>query len=169
MWNDAHAGEDVIPALEKTMADLQTDYLDLYLIHWPVAIKKNIPWVRSAEDLISLEELPLSETWQAMKEVADKGMVRHIGVSNFSKNKLESLITETSIKPEVNQVESHPYLQQRDLLTFCKSHHIHITAYSPLGSGDRPQALETDNESKLLDNPTVKSIADVRGLSRHRY
>ena len=149
----------MIPALEKTLSDLQLEYLDLYLIHWPVALKKNVGFPQSAEDFLTPEEAPISETWKGMEECVDKGLTRHIGVSNFGIKRLKALLDTAVHPPEMNQVESHPYLQQQEgLLEFCRAHSIHLTAYSPLGSPDRPEALKAANEPSLLENPVIKEL-----------
>ncbi len=166
LWNDVHASEDVQPALEKTLSDLQLDYLDLYLIHWPVALKKGVFIPKSAQDLIGLDVLTISETWEAMEGLVDKGLCRHIGVSNFSVNKLKVLLNGARLKPEMNQIELHPYLQQPAMLEFCNKNGVHITAYSPLGSPDRPAGLKAENEPVLLEDPTIEMIAERRGVTQ---
>jgi alcohol dehydrogenase (NADP+) len=165
LWNDSHKKDDVIPALKQTLKDLQLDYLDLYLMHWPVAFKKGVGFPEKDEDYLSLEEAPLSETWEAMMEAKNLGLVKHIGVSNFSSKKLKQLMSEVSEKPEMNQVELHPYLQQKDLLEFCKKEGVHLTAYSPLGSGDRAEAMKAANEPSLLENESIKEIAKNHNVS----
>ncbi len=165
LWNTEHLKGDVIPALERTLSDLQLAYLDLYLIHWPVALKQGVGFPQSAEDFLSPQEAPISETWNAMVECVDKGLTRHIGVSNFGIKRLEALLETAVHPPEMNQVESHPYLQQQELLAFCRSHGIHITAYSPLGSPDRPEGLKAANEPSLLNNPIIKDVARQKGCS----
>ncbi|MGY5847536.1 aldo/keto reductase [Salegentibacter sp. HM20] len=165
LWNDSHKKEDVIPALKQSLKDLQLDYLDLYLMHWPVAFKKGVGFPEKDEDYLSLEEVPLSETWEAMLEAKKLGLVKHIGVSNFSSKKLKQLMSEVAEKPEMNQVELHPYLQQKDLLDFCKKEGIHLTAYSPLGSGDRAEEMKAKNEPSLLENETIKEIAENHNVS----
>ncbi|MCM4158009.1 aldo/keto reductase [Gramella sp. AN32] len=165
LWNNAHLKDDVIPALKETLKDLKLDYLDLYLIHWPVAFKPDAKNPKGADDFLSLEEAPIIETWEALIEAKKQGLVRHIGVSNFSKEKLKDLISKTDEIPEMNQVELHPYLQQNELLEFCSKHGIHLTAYSPLGSGDRPDGMKADDEPSLLENPVIKKIAKKHGAS----
>jgi len=89
------------------------------------------------------------------------GLVRHLGVSNFSAKKIRELLPHCRLKPEVNQVELHPLLQQRDLVAYCASQGIHVTAYSPLGSGDRPAFVKAPDAPILLDNPIIRSIAET--------
>ncbi len=165
LWCNMHAKEDVIIALNKTLSDLQLEYLDLYLIHWPVAQKKEIPFVSKGEDFISLEELPNELTWQGMEKAVELGLTKHIGVSNFGPKALQDLIASAKIKPEMNQVESHPYFQQEDMLSFCKEHGIHVTAYSPLGSSDRPDKFKTENEPRLLQDPVIFEIAASKNVT----
>ena len=160
LWNTAHKADDVIPALKQTLMDLQLDYLDLYLIHWPVALRPDLEgFPENNEDFLSLDEVPIIETWNAMIEAKKQGLVKHLGVSNFSISKLQDLLDKTDNPPEMNQVELHPYLHQDELLSFCHKNNIHLTAYSPLGSGDRSDQMKADDEPSLLDNDTIKEIA----------
>ena len=164
LWNNAHAREEVPFALKNTLADLRLDYLDLYLIHWPVATRPDVIFPRKADDFFSLTEMPLNETWAGMEDCVESGLAKHIGVSNFSIKKIEAL-NNAKIRPEVNQIELHPYLQQEEMLNYCKKHNIYLTAYSPLGSGDRPEAMKAANEPSLLENSTVVNIAQAHGCN----
>ncbi len=165
LWNTAHAQAAVLPALQKTLAELQLEYLDLYLVHWPVAVRPGVQMVRSPADLVSLEELPLHETWRGMEAIADAGLARHIGVSNHSVKKLRSLLSGARRRPEVNQVELHPYLQQPALFDFCETANIHLTGYSPLGAGGRPQRCRQSDDPVLLLEPQVAAIAKRHGAT----
>ena len=164
LWCDCFAPEDVQPACQKTLSDLQLDYLDLYLLHWPFPIKKGHS-IRSVDDFVVPAEQPLSTTWAVMESLAEHGLCRHIGVSNFSIKKLQGLMDGARIKPEVNQVEMHPYLQQPELVQFCQQHQIQVTGYSPLGSMDRPAGLKSKDEIPLLEDPTINSIAAKHNAS----
>lgn len=165
LWNNAHAKDQVQPALEKTLADLCLDYLDLYLIHWPVALKPGVIYPEKASELIALSDLPVSETWEGMEACVSKGLTRHIGVSNFSVKKLKALMDVAGIKPEMNQIELHPFLQQIDMLTYCRENHIFLTAYSPLGSADRAAHLKSREEKSLLGDPAIVKLARKKGCT----
>ena len=154
-----------MPALKKTLTDLQLDYLDLYLMHWPVALKPGLGFPEKAEDYLSLEEVPLIETWQALEKCLDQELVKHIGVSNFSEKKISDLKGQATHPPEMNQVEMHPLLQQKELLAYCQRENVHITAYSPLGSGDRPERLKKEDDIDLLNEETITQIAQKHSCS----
>ena len=165
LWNNSHKSDEVKPALQKTLSDLGLDYLDLYLVHWPVAFKNETTYPETQDGYLSLDEVPIEETWKAMQKEQSEGLAKHIGTSNFSKVKLQKLIDLDGQSPEMNQVELHPYLQQQDLIDFCHQNNIHVTAYSPLGSMDRPEGMKKEGEPIPLENTSIKSIAAKRNAS----
>ena len=165
LWNNAHAKKHVQPALERTLKDLQLDYLDLYLIHWPVNFQPNIMFPKKPEEFVAPDAIPIIETWQAMEKMVKKGLCRFIGVCNFNISRLDSLRRQAKIHPVMNQIELHPYLQQSKMVDYCKEHDVLLTAYSPLGSADRPAALKKDNEPSLLNHPIILKIAEERSIT----
>eukprot|EP00727_Mastigamoeba_balamuthi_P007402 m51a1_g3282 putative alcohol dehydrogenase (323) ;mRNA; r:257606-258683 len=160
LWNDSHSARDVRAACLRSLEALGLEYLDLYLMHWPYALKKGHQTPIEPYDMLSV---PVAETWHAMEALVDEGLVRNIGVANFSVRNLSALLLEASVPVAVNQVELHPYLPQRELVDFCYTHGVHVTGYSSLGSGDRPHKRPGDVE--LLDDPTVSGIARMRGVT----
>jgi diketogulonate reductase-like aldo/keto reductase len=116
LWNDDQRGKRTQAAFEESLRRLETEYVDLYLIHWPV-------------------KGCFQETWQVMEKIYQSGRAKAIGVSNFLVHHLEDILRGSQIVPSVNQVEFHPFLVQRDLLSFCQSHKIQVEAWSPLMQG----------------------------------
>ena len=165
LWCDRHAKKHVVPALEETLRDLGLERLDLFLVHWPVALKKGRQMPERAKDMIALEKLPLEETWEGMEAAHDEGLARTIGVSNVSSKKLRALHAAARVKPAMNQVELHPYLAQNELLDTCRELGVAVTAYSPLGSPDRPDSLRAADERRVLDDPIVAEVAQGVGAS----
>lgn len=151
LWNDSHLPQDVKPAIEQTLKDLQLDYLDLYLMHWPVAQTKGTAMPKNDADWIPLSEAPLAETWSAMEELYHFGLSKSIGVSNFNQENLANIISNGNIIPAVNQIECHPLLSQTDIIAYCRKYNIATTAYSPLGA--------ERSDGSLLNNPRIVQIA----------
>jgi len=161
LWNCDHDPKDVLPGIERTLKALQLDYLDLYLMHWPVAQKHSVGYgiPDTADGFIPLSEMPVLDTWHAMEDLHAKGLSNTLGVSNFSIKKLEALYPKANIKPAVNQVECHPYLAQQDLKAVCENLNMFITAYSPLGSNMTPEANRNAPKTSLIKNPIIEKIA----------
>ena len=169
LWNTYHHPNHVRPALERTLRDLQVDYLDLYLIHFPITLKHvsietRYPpgWIfdpSAPHPRMETDSVPIAETWGAMEEIHKAGLVRHIGVSNFGCSLIRDLLSTATIRPTVLQVESHPYLSQEKLLRYCRQEQIAYTAFSPLGAGSYiPLGMATEADSVLNEN-LVRDIA----------
>ncbi len=175
LWNTYHDPKHVRGAVERSLRDLQVDYLDLYLIHFPITLKyipieERYPpgWFgdpATAHPKMETASVPIADTWGAMEELHRAGLVRHIGVSNFGTSLIRDLLAYASIRPSVLQVESHPYLTQEKLLQYCRQEQIAYTAFSPLGAGSYvPLGMATDDES-VLRQAIIGQIAQSHGKS----
>lgn len=152
LWNDCHEAHRVREACEQTLADLNVDYLDLYLIHFPVSF---IHGVKEATLTSHMAQVALEETWSEMEKLKDAGLVKHIGVSNFSIDDIRRIQRCARIQPEVNQFECHPRFSCKELIAFCHSHDIAVTAHSSLGSPDN----NMHSHEPLMQNSMVLDIA----------
>lgn len=165
LWNDHHAPEHVRPGLERSLALLGLDHVDLYLVHWPVAHRYGVVRPQRADEYLSLEQMPLENTWEAMAALPGTGLTRHVGVSNFSASKIARLIDAVGVVPAVDQIELHPLHQQNELLAFLHDRGIVATAYAPLGSRGRPESMRASDEPDLLEHSAVVALARAKGAT----
>lgn len=169
LWNTYHAAEHVRPAVERSLTDLNLDYLDLYLIHFPIATKfvpfeDRYPpeWFFDPDaqsPKIEPVAIPTSETWRAMEELVEAGLVKNIGVCNFNCQLLRDLLSYARIRPSVLQIESHPQLTQEKLIRFCQQEGIAVTAFSPLGAESYYALSMADESESVLNQSVVREIA----------
>lgn len=158
LWNTFHRQDLVEPAIKQSLKDLKLEYLDLYLIHWPMAYKEGDDLQPKNKDgTFAMSDVDYLETWKGMEAVMCKGLTKNIGVSNFNSEQIDRLLKNCTIKPVMNQIECHPYLVQKQLSKFCAERGILVTGYSPLGSPDRPWAKP--EEPNLMDDPKLCEIA----------
>ena len=175
LWNTYHRPENVRPALERTLSDLQLDELDLYHIHFPIPLAY-IPFEQryppgwffdpdAAAPSMKPDSVPYADVWGAMEELVDAGLVKRIGVCNLGTSQIRDLLSYARIKPSVLQVELHPYLTQKSLVRFAQESGIAVTGFSPLGAMSyQPLGMAGDDES-VLDTEVVRDIAATHDRS----
>ena len=170
LWNTYHRREHVRPACEKTLADLGLDYLDLYLVHFPIAlryvpIEERYPpeWFydpTAPEPKMEVDRVPLAETWAGMEDLVRDGLVRQIGVCNYTSGLLHDLMAYAEIAPAMLQIESHPFLTQEALIRLAHDYDIAVTAFSPLGALSYVSLdMATDADTVLTAEPVVAAAA----------
>lgn len=173
LWNTYHEPQHVRAACEKSLSDLGLDELDLYLVHFPVTlayipIEERYPpgWLydpESASPAMKHIDVPYADTWGAMEELVEAGLVKNIGVCNLSTSLLRDVLAGCRIRPSVQQVEMHPYLTQQNLLRYCQEQEIAVTAFSPFGASSYvPLDMAGANES-VLDDAVVQDIGAAHG------
>ncbi|MFW5980549.1 MAG: aldo/keto reductase [Halanaerobiaceae bacterium] len=162
LWNDSHGKGNVIPACKESLKDLQLDYLDLYLVHWPFP-NHHDPGVdqdwRDPEAEPYIHEKYM-ETWRQMEKLKQKGLVKHIGTSNMTIPKLELVLRDADIKPACNEMELHPHFQQPELFNYCEENDIIPIGFSPIGSPNRPERDKTPGDTVDIEDPVIVEIAE---------
>ncbi|XP_026483672.2 aldo-keto reductase AKR2E4-like [Vanessa tameamea] len=152
LWNDKHARQDVVPSLRESLAKLNLEYVDLYLVHWPISTYSNN----------TVNEIDYIETWQGMIEAKKLGLARSIGVCNFNIQQLERLINSSDVTPAVLQVEVNLNLQQEKLRQFAREHGIAVMGYTPFGSLF-PSKATSQSPPPRVDDPELVKLADRYG------
>ncbi|CAH1392219.1 unnamed protein product [Nezara viridula] len=158
LWNTDHKKELVVPALKRSLELLNLEYVDLYLVHWPLALKEGLglfPKDENGKTLFS--DASYTDTWKGMEDCVKLGLAKSIGLSNFNHKQIQKILDIAEIKPVNNQFECHPYLNQSKLIEFCFKHNITVTAFGPLGSPYRPLR---PGATVLLEDPVLKNVSE---------
>jgi len=166
LWNDKHGEKDVISSCRQSLADLRLDYLDLYLVHWPFP-NYHPPGcdVNSrSKDAKAYIHAEFMKTWRKMEELADLGLVRHIGTSNMTVPKLRHLMRDARIKPAVNEMELHPHFQQPELFALVRASGMVPVGYCPIGSPGRPERDRAPEDTVPTQDPLIVKIAHRHGV-----
>ena len=164
VWNDQH--DRVIESCKQTLADLQLDYLDLYLVHWPF---RNYHAPGCDGDARNPDSHPYDhdefmETWRQMEQLVEMGLVKSIGTSSMTIPKMELLLRDCKIKPVVNEMELHPHFQQPELYDFMVKNGIQPIGFCPIGSPTRPDRDKTENDTVDIEDPVVVAAAERLGV-----
>ncbi|EEP78623.1 hypothetical protein UREG_03469 [Uncinocarpus reesii 1704] len=158
LWNNKHHPDDVEKAVDQTLKNLEVDYLDLYLMHWPVAFARgDEPFPQDSQGNPKTADIDYVDTYKAMEKLAKSGKTKAIGISNFSKAETERLLQNCSIVPAVIQMELHPWLQQNDYVEWLKSKGIHVTQYSSLGNQNEVYSGR-EKYGRLIEDATLAKI-----------
>ena len=175
LWNTFHAPEHVELAARKSLADLGLEYLDLYLVHFPIAlefvpIETRYPpeWVHdpdAAEPRMHRAKVPLQATWSAMEDLVTKGLVRNIGVCNYNSGLLHDLMSYATMAPHSLQIEAHPYLTQAKLIRLAHDYGLQVTAFSPLGALSYVELDMAGAADSVLNEAVVLEAAEAHGKS----
>ncbi|MBI9016374.1 MAG: aldo/keto reductase [Phycisphaerae bacterium] len=166
VWNDMHGPGDILCACARSLKDLQLDYLDLYLVHWPFPnfhspgcdVNSRSP---DAKPYIHEEFM---KTWRQMERLVEAGLVRHIGTSNMTVAKMKLLLRDARIKPVCNEMELHPHFQQLELFQYCIDNQIQPIGFCPIGSPTRPDRDKTGDDTVDIEDPVVLKIAERLGV-----
>lgn len=175
LWNTFHRSEHIEAACRKTLSDLQVDYLDLYLIHFPIPLRYVAPEQRyppgwffdpeAAQPQMEIDRVSIAETWAGMEQLKQSGLVKEIGVCNFNIALLRDMLAYANDPPAVLQVETHPYLTQEKLYQFCQQEQIAYTAFSPLGALSYHEIGMADGSDSLLQIEPIQKIAAAHDRS----
>lgn len=156
LWASFAEPTQIVPACKMSLQNLELEYVDLYLIHWPLRLTESVRKFPVSAELV--KPLDMKGVWEGMEECKNLGLTKAIGVSNFSCKRLQLLLHTAKIPPAVNQVEMNPSWQQKKLREFCKEHGVHITAYSPLGANNTKWG-----DNRVVESDVLAQIAKARG------
>ncbi|XP_021917007.1 1,5-anhydro-D-fructose reductase-like isoform X2 [Zootermopsis nevadensis] len=164
LWNTHHRPDVVVPTLKTSLENLGLEYVDLYLIHWPFGFKEGdngLP--EDAAHKLIYSDVDYVDTWKTMEDCVRLRLTKSIGLSNFNSKQIQRVLDVATIKPVVNQIECHPYLNQTKLIKFCKEKGIVVTGYSPFGGPTSIAPLHKGESPEPLKDPKIKEVADKYG------
>lgn len=168
LWNHKHHPDDVGQALQESLDDLGLEYIDLFLMHWPVAFKRgDDPFPSDKDGNLITENIDYLDTYIAMEGVLKSGKAKAIGVSNFSRQEIERILEKATTKPAVHQMELHPWLQQQAFFDFHQTHGIHVTQYSPFGNSNEIYGSR-EQHGLLVNDETLVKIGKKYGKSSNQ-
>ncbi|CAG8021287.1 unnamed protein product [Penicillium olsonii] len=179
LWNNKHHPEDLDQAVQLSLDDLGLEYLDLFLMHWPVAFKRgDDPFPSNNDGKLITDNIDYLDTYRAMEGLVKSGKAKAIGISNFSQKEVERILDNVAIKPAVHQMELHPWLQQKTFYDFHRKNGIHVTQYSPFGNqneiyGSREEHGQLVNDQTLVEigkkyGKTSNQVALAWGIAHGR-
>lgn len=158
LWNSAHRQAEAGEQIRESISNLGVEYLDLYLVHWPVAF---VPGTRTELD----KEISITDTWRTLEGLVRANLTRHIGISNFAQKEVEAILDVCEICPYAHEYETHPYLQQQDFLDYHVEKGIEVIAYSPLGNTNPTYSRKHGNLDPLLKDAFWTDIAAKKGVT----
>lgn len=166
LWNDKHGEQDVIASCERSLADLELDYLDLYLVHWPFPNHHppHCDVTTRNPNAVSYIHENYMRTWRQMEQLVDRGLVRHIGTSNMTVPKMKLLLRDARIRPVANEMELHPHFQQPEFFSYLRDNKVEPIGYSPIGSPGRPERDRTPEDSSPIEDSVIQQIAARLGV-----
>ncbi|XP_037898106.1 aldo-keto reductase family 1 member B1-like [Glossina fuscipes] len=158
LWNTFHRPDLVEEGICMSLNDLRLDYLDSYLMHWPMAYHEGETLIpRDACGKIKYSSVDYIDTWKAMENLVKLGLTKSIGLSNFNKEQIQRILDISTVRPVILQIECHPYLTQHKMIDYCRKNKIVVISYSPLGAPARPWALR--GEQRLLDDKMLEKLS----------
>ncbi|KAJ3658072.1 hypothetical protein Zmor_009838 [Zophobas morio] len=167
VWNNFHRREKVMEKLKLSLREMKLNYVDLYLIHWPIGFNETSKTVPLGDGQEAYSDVDYLETWKGMEDCLSCGFTRSIGLANFNSEQIDRILRHAKYKPVINQIEVHPKFSQKKLIQFCKERNIVVSAYYPFGVGEQtgttrfPETTVLDDNIHKIGRKYNKSAAQV--------